>query len=361
MLNSLLLFWSDAKDELPALMLWLSLAVVVLLVAAGVLVALLNKDTGRYIRGAFAFAVGFAVCVAVTLLAANILAMREKDRIFPFVFWPIVAAAAVIILGGAAVYLATFFSKKALKVTGLTVLALFAAAAVAVIVCLMIYLANGEAESNNGVTITLGENIALYVSAAVLIAVLFVFYFVGGKNDAKGFDSKSISYAAVCIAMSFALSYIKFFSMPKGGSVTFASLLPLIIYSYMFGVKKGVLAGVVYGFLQAIQEPWLIHPAQFLLDYPVAFAMIGVAGLFAKQKWEAPAKFVAGTVLAAVLRYAAHVLSGMFAFAPEGENALIYSLGYNSFVFMDIAITIVAGVFVFMSQSFVRMTEKYNR
>lgn len=105
--------------------------------------------------------------------------------------------------------------------------------------------------------------------------------------------------------------------MSQGGSVTAASLLPLMIYSYMFGVKKGIFAGFIYGVLQAIQDPWLIHPAQFLLDYPVAFACIGIAGLFAKTEKLAKlpqVQFGLGAIAASALRFLCHILSGVFAF-----------------------------------------------
>ena len=45
-------------------------------------------------------------------------------------------------------------------------------------------------------------------------------------------------------------------------------------------MKKGVFVGFVYGTLQALQDPWIIHPAQFLLDSPIAFSAVGLAGLF---------------------------------------------------------------------------------
>ena len=50
-------------------------------------------------------------------------------------------------------------------------------------------------------------------------------------------------------------------------------------------LRAAVLAALsVYGVLQAVQNPWLIHPAQFILDYPVAFAAIGLGGIFTKIK-----------------------------------------------------------------------------
>ena len=153
--------------------------------------------------------------------------------------------------------------------------------------------------------------------------------------------------------------------MPQGGSVTLASLLPLMIFSYMFGVKKGVFAGMIYGILQAIQDPWLLHPAQFLLDYPVAFAAIGLAGMFrgvTALENKPQLAFALGGVVASVLRFLCHILSGVFAFSEYAgdQNPWIYSMAYNSFVFIDIAIVLVVGVIVFSSKSFMTFVNKYN-
>ena len=153
--------------------------------------------------------------------------------------------------------------------------------------------------------------------------------------------------------------------MPQGGSVTAASLLPLMIYAYMFGPKKGIFAGFVYGLLQAVQDPWLIHPAQFLLDYPLAFAGAGAAGLFGSMKKldKLPqVQFALGAVVASAIRFAAHVLSGVFAFSEYStlDNVWAYSLGYNSFVFIDIAIVIVAGVLVLSSRSVAAQARKFR-
>lgn len=67
--------------------------------------------------------------------------------------------------------------------------------------------------------------------------------------------------------------------MPNGGSITLASMLPLMVYSNRYGAKYGVMAGVVYGFLQYIQKPEMTHWIQMLVDYPIAFGVIGLGGL----------------------------------------------------------------------------------
>lgn len=200
--------------------------------------------------------------------------------------------------------------------------------------------------------------IQLYIYAILLIlAIASIAIFLGKKTDNK-LRSKSLVYASICIAMSFALSYIRFLELPQGGSITFASLLPLIIYSYIFGSRKGVIAGVIYGFLQFIQAPWFYHPVQFLLDYPIAFAAIGITGIFREIKLfngKRLLQFAIGAVVAVIFRYLSHVVSGIFVFGsgdPENYGAVAWSFLYNAFSLADMAISLLIGGFLFASKSF---------
>ncbi|MBR2449036.1 MAG: energy-coupled thiamine transporter ThiT [Clostridia bacterium] len=203
----------------------------------------------------------------------------------------------------------------------------------------------------------------LYVSSALVIIVIVALGFILNKND-QPIDTKCLSLAGVTVAMSFGLSYVKIFEMPQGGSITLFSLLPIMIFSFIYGTKKGVFVCFIYGVLQAIQDPWIIHPAQFLLDYPVAFAAIGLSGAFAQLKVfeKLPqVSFLLGGILSASIRFFSHVLSGVFAFSSTyaGDlNSWLYSLGYNSFVFIDMAIVLAIGVIVFSSKAFMNELKK---
>lgn len=357
---------SFAKDALANVFLWLIVAAAVIVIAVGIFVRFKKADFFRtYVKYAITFAAGLAVTILVTMLSLEFFDMSENGYVFDLVLWPTVAAAAVIVLGLAACYVCSLYSKKAFKISLIASVSALVAAIVALFVCLCVYFASGDAADNNGVSQGSVSDLGLYLSAAALIVVIIALAFILGRKDKKGFDTRTISYAAVCIAMSFALSYIKMWEMPQGGSITLASLLPLMIFSYMFGVKKGVFAGMIYGILQAIQDPWLIHPAQFLLDYPVAFAAIGLAGMFRSVKafeTKPQIAFALGGVVASLLRFLCHILSGVFAFSEYAgdQNPWIYSMGYNSFVFIDIAIVIVVGVIVFSSKSFMTYVNKYN-
>lgn len=202
----------------------------------------------------------------------------------------------------------------------------------------------------------------MYLFSALLVAVIvFLTMFFGKKSD---YDVKALTYAAICISLSFALSYVKFFSLGQGGSITLASLVPLCLYSYMFGVRRGVIAGVVYGLLQFIQSPQFYQPMQVLLDYPIAFGAIGLAGMsrgFKFLKGNMQSEFAFGATIAGLLRFVAHVISGYYVFNSwnwdtEKFSSLGYALVYNLITIIpDLAIVLAVGVLVLCSKSMRRI------
>lgn len=153
------------------------------------------------------------------------------------------------------------------------------------------------------------------------------------------------------VALSAVLGLLAVWHMPQGGSVSFV-MLPLFVLAILRGPAVGLIAGALYGVVDFIIAPYPpVHPAQLLLDYPLAFAACGLAGLFA-ARWSSlwaegrggRAFWVAalpGIVIGAVGRYIAHVLSGLIFFAAyaveAGHAPLIYSLAYNSFVLVSAA------------------------
>ncbi len=200
----------------------------------------------------------------------------------------------------------------------------------------------------------------MYIFSGVLVAVIVALALLFDKQEFNQ-TTRSIAYASVCIALSYALSFVKFFTLgAQGGSITFASLLPLMIYAYMFGAKKGVFAGVIYGLLQFIQSPQFYQPMQVLLDYPIAFGAIGVAGItknFKFLKGNHLVQFILGSFIAVTLRYCAHVISGYYVFSSwawEGYGALAYSIVYNLFCFVDWVIVLIPACFIFTNKGFIK-------
>ena len=91
----------------------------------------------------------------------------------------------------------------------------------------------------------------------------------------------------------------------------------------------GVVAGVAYGLLDLAIEPVALHPVQVIFDYPLAFGVLGLAGLFQPTVRGA----ILGTTVAVLARFLCHFVSGVVFFAsyaPEGWNVYLYSAAYNA-------------------------------
>ena len=130
---------------------------------------------------------------------------------------------------------------------------------------------------------------------------------------------------ALMVALAFVLSLVKIPTGAYGGSVTLGSMIPIIVFALRHGVGPGLLVGTVHGLLQMIAEPVIVYPVQVLLDYILAFGVLGLAGLFQDR----PAL---GTAVAVGARFVSHFISGVVwwgAFAYEGMNVWLYSLVYN--------------------------------
>ncbi|NDL66989.1 energy-coupled thiamine transporter ThiT [Clostridiales bacterium F-3ap] len=164
------------------------------------------------------------------------------------------------------------------------------------------------------------------VTALAALLGLLAIAGVTRKQDRN--SVKAMVVSAICIALAMALSYVRVFRMPFGGSVTLFSMLFIVLIGYWYGTAQGILAGVTYGLLQLIADPYVVHPIQLLLDYPLAFGMLGLSGLVGRR----PGGLYMGVIVGMLGRFLMHVLSGLAFFAmytPEGWNPLAYSVVYN--------------------------------
>lgn len=372
--------FETAADSCRTVMLWLAIALVIAFIAVKVAFYFTAPKPvqGEVVadkRQKIANKVGLFVALAYVVTAIVAFSAfyftdvnAGEDYLVPITFYPLLVFAIVAIAGGIAV------AFKPVKPVKIAALSLGGAALVAAIVCLIVYYATGDAGDWNGVTLDGATDAGLYISAIALTAIIIVVSFITDKT--KGFDTRAITFAAISIALSFALSYIRILHMPMGGSITFASMLPLMLYSYMFGCKKGLIAGIVYGFLQAIQDPWLLHPAQFALDYLVAFMAMALTGCLrnvASLKGKMRTQFTLGAIIAGVMRYISHYFSGVFAFGTFGAdyaeeygisalaNPYFYSFVYQSmYVIPEIVIVIVVGVILLSSANFRKQVLRYG-
>lgn len=153
--------------------------------------------------------------------------------------------------------------------------------------------------------------------------------------------TKQLVFSAAAIAISIVCSMIKLFEMPTGGSVTLLSMLFIALIAYWYGPYTGIITAVAYGLVQFVMEPIFYTLPQMLLDYPLAFGALGLAGFFNKKKWGLQIGYLVGVAG----RFVFSTLSGVLFFAsyaPEGMNPWIYSILYQgSYMLPEAIITLI--------------------
>ncbi len=207
------------------------------------------------------------------------------------------------------------------------------------------------------------------------------------------FTVHRLTFSAVMLALATALALISalipFLQLPFGGTLTLASMLPIIIVSYVYGVKWGSFTSFTYAALQIIMDLMLGKNstiiAYFLpkdeggmklfaaiaitiIDYIIAYGILGIGGIFRKNKNKTLA-LTLGALLATAGRYIAHIISGYifwgsyaewfftesFNVGGIGSNilgtfsgrslAMVYSLVYNGlYMIPEIILTAVVAV-----------------
>jgi thiamine transporter len=201
------------------------------------------------------------------------------------------------------------------------------------------------------------------------------------------FNTKRLTTTAMMLAVATVLAlvcaYIPFLNLPFGGGFTIASMLPLVIISYMYGVKWGLFSGFVYSIIQLLlghsTVMALFTPGTddfqgigaailiCLIDYVLAYTALGLGGIFRDRAKSKARALVLGVILALGIRYLCHVISGCifygiwaeWFFSQEGFPlgaqilntfsgfglSLFYSIVYNGlFMLPEILITAVAAI-----------------
>mgnify|MGYP004505521001 FL=1 len=164
------------------------------------------------------------------------------------------------------------------------------------------------------------------ISVAVLV-ILFAGVLLSGKKQKT--STKTMVVSALLVGLSIVLTRITIYSLPQGGSVSLFGMLPIVICAYFFGTRRAVMCGMCVGMIDLIFKPYVIHPIQLLLDYPLAFGAIGFAGLIFMAKKDG---LIPAYLFGVLCRYICAVISGVVffgAYAPEGFSALTWSLWYN--------------------------------
>lgn len=168
----------------------------------------------------------------------------------------------------------------------------------------------------------------------------------------------ALTESSVMLALAFILSMIKVVDMPYGGSVTAFSMLPIIIIAYRYRTLWGLTAGLAFSLLQMLMglnnlsyaTSAAAAVAIIMLDYIVAFTLLGLGGIFRAAIKNQPIAIASGALLVGVIRYICHIISGCTVWAGvsiPSSDGLIYSIGYNgTYMIPEILLTVVGAYFV---------------
>lgn len=196
------------------------------------------------------------------------------------------------------------------------------------------------------VTAESGLTTAGYVVCIIAGVVLFLaaIHFAGKNSERKKMSTKQLVFCGIAMALALVTSYMKILEMPWGGSVTLCSMLFIVLIANWYGVKAGISVGLAYSILQFIQEPFVLSFLQVCCDYFLAFAALGIAGLFAKSSQG----LVKGYIAAVLARGAFHALGGYLywmSYMPENfpqSLKSIYPIVYNySYLLAEGVITVI--------------------
>lgn len=177
------------------------------------------------------------------------------------------------------------------------------------------------------------------IIALIIFGLLLIIFFITDRKREK-VSPKALTASAVAIALAFVLNQITLFKMPQGGSITPLSMLIIILVGYYFGTRQGILAGMAFGLLDLLVNPYVISPIQMLVDYPLAFGALGLGGLLNKYDSVIPAYLlgVFGRFIFSFL--SGYIFFGMY--APEGFDGFTWSLLYNgSYMGIEALLTVV--------------------
>lgn len=185
-----------------------------------------------------------------------------------------------------------------------------------------------EALGSKDLQVIINSTVGQMILWAVVIGVLIGLAAMSGGKKNRQFQVKTMAYSAMAITIATVLSYVKLLPLPQGGSVTLFSMLFIVLIGYWYGVRQGVLSGIVFGLLQLILQGYAVNPIQIILDYPLAFGLLGLSGLFKNGE----SGLLKGLLLGAFARFICHFVSGVVFFAaytPEGFSPVAYSAAYN--------------------------------
>ena len=204
-------------------------------------------------------------------------------------------------------------------------------------------------------------NIVKWISVGAILALFAVIFLIRLIGE-KRYDAKRLAFAGISVALSFTLALVKFKPVQYGGSITLASFVPILIYAYFYGAADGFLVGLIHGLLNFVESPYILTPATLILDYPLAFAGVGIMGFFGKKQRNGKSitPILLGCVCVFAWRFTCHFFSGAIFFMQDAvwvsfpdwamQNAFLYSFIYQC-VYIPLDAVIATAAFIALAKT----------
>ncbi|MED1411823.1 MULTISPECIES: energy-coupled thiamine transporter ThiT [Bacillus] len=163
-----------------------------------------------------------------------------------------------------------------------------------------------------------------------------------GGDNMRNTNLQAMIESAILAAFALVIDILPLsIKLPTGGSISFA-MIPIFIIAYRWGFKMAFLGGLIWGLLQiVVGDAIIVTPIQVIIEYFVAFAFVGFAGIFYKQiqqtlingeRKKTISYIILATFIGSLARYFCHFIAGIIfwgQYAPKGQSAFLYSLIFN--------------------------------
>lgn len=189
------------------------------------------------------------------------------------------------------------------------------------------------------------------------VATIFLLLILIMRSSKKKNDISVLVKSSILLGVAFVLNQVTLFRMPQGGSITAFSMFALFLVGYLFGPRQGILAGMAYGLLDLVLNPYVVHPIQIFMDYPLAFGAIGIGAVLRNTKQG----IFTGYLVGVLGRYLVTVASGIIfwgMYAAEGFSAVSWSFFYNMTYMLPEAVATVA---ILLIPQVRQLFEKYKQ
>lgn len=137
-------------------------------------------------------------------------------------------------------------------------------------------------------------------------------------------------FTALGIVFDYVCGLFGGISWANGGSVSIA-MVPIFLMSYKHGLKGGLLIGLLVGSIQILWG-YMVHPVQVLLDYTLAYGVLGLAGIakrfFSENNLKNNIVIIVSILIVCFLRLICHVISGVVFYATPFWGSVAYNASF---------------------------------